>query len=131
MRLFFPDIEGRLTPDELRDYIMRASFQPWYLRWSEPPIVIKNCRILRISSPLKQTTEYHGLVSITPYREALRIAKRLEGRMLAGKQLEIRRWHERSIQRDRRQAFPAEHLTDFVERRCQDRRRRGLVREYI
>ena len=65
----------------------------------------------------------HGLAEITPETAGYHAVIRLNGRRLCGRVVEVRRWHERSPDRDPRRA---EGEAQVPERRRSDRRRSHL-----
>ena len=76
--------------------------------------------------------EYNGLAEIQPERVALRAAIVLNGKQLGEQIVEVRKWYDRSLDRDRRR--PATRTpTDrpFSDRRGSDRRRSNLAIEMI
>jgi RNA recognition motif-containing protein len=55
-----------------------------------------NYTVLRITDRSSGTREYHGLVEIQPARIAMQAMEVLNGKMIAGKPVEVRRYRHRS-----------------------------------
>lgn len=55
-----------------------------------------NYSILRITDRSSGTQEYHGLVEIRPARRAMQAIRILNGKLVGGKPIEVRRYRHRS-----------------------------------
>jgi hypothetical protein len=84
---------------------------------------ICTCTILRLTDQANGTVEHHGLVEVQPARAAMRAIEDLNGRVLRGAQIQVRRYHHRSPLRDRRRNKIAH---DHPENRLKDRRRANI-----
>ncbi|MCB1759970.1 MAG: RNA-binding protein [Gammaproteobacteria bacterium] len=92
---------------------------------------IKRCGILRLSDPATRSLECHGLVFIQPVKCAIAAIDELNGRKLNGNVVDVRRYYERSAERDRRNHFALSEPPRNGERRRRDRRRHELRMETI
>jgi len=124
MWFFIRRIPNGTTRKELGKFIGKGLRPSWMFIPLLSSAKLKRCEILQIFHPDSKTTEYHGLVQIEPSGAALPVIKRLDGRELQGKLIEVRKYFRRSSYRDRRRLF-TEHK-EQQERRRQDRRREGL-----
>jgi len=91
-----------------------------------------DCEIIRITDFDNQTIEYHGVAHFAQPHEALSVISRLNGSMLKGKMMEVRKFFHRSPLRDRRtQTAPSPLPKHLTEQRRGDRRRSQLLIEEI
>ena len=116
--------KGAATRDELGRFVSRSLQPSWLSFLSAPSAKIKRCEILQIVNPETQSTEYHCLVQINPSTAAPLVIKRLNGRKLQGKPVEVRKFFRRSPLRDRRRSISGREAS--LENRRGDRRRDGL-----
>ena len=77
-----------------------------------------------------QQKEYHGLIHMDDERTAQILIKRLNGRQLGASAVEVRRYRQRSKQRERRRFGGAEQRA-IIDRRCKERRRQNLFIENV
>ena len=127
--IFLRKIPSEANHAELREFFAGAVRPRWYWPFRTSGVVTE-CKIVRIKD--RSSAEYHGLAEIQPERAALRAAIVLNGNQLGGQIVEVRKWYDRSQDRDRRR--PATRTpTDppFSDRRGRDRRRSNLAIEMI
>ena len=125
MWIFLRQIPNRAaTRDELGRFVSKSLRPFWLFFLSGPHTKIKRCELLQIVNPATNSTEYHGLVQISPSTAAPPVIKRLNGRKLQGKPIEVRKFFRRSPHRDRRRTIFEREAP--LENRRGDRRRDGL-----
>lgn len=91
-----------------------------------------DCEIMRITDSDNQTVEYHGIAHFTQPHKAIGVIARLNGSMLKGKMMEVRKFYHRSYLRDRRiQPSPSPLPSPMTEQRREERRRSQLLIEEI
>lgn len=93
--LFLRNLPDNVTNKRLKQFVQqelkRAGVRGLPLR--SP---CSNCSILRITDPARGTEEYHGLLEIQPSRIAMQAMEVLNGKRIAGKPVEVRRYRHRS-----------------------------------
>ena len=114
-----------VTRGELGRFVSKGLKPSWMYFLSSSHAKVKRCEILQISNPETETVEYHGLVQIDPSKAALPVIDRLNGRILRGKPIEVRKYFRRSSFRDRRQAMS--DIDEQQDLRRRDRRRDQLI----
>jgi len=124
MWLLLRQIPNGITCKELGKFVSKGLKPSWMLFPLQSHSILKRCEILQISNPEIQTTEYHGLVRLNSSKAALPVIKRLNGRRLKGKSIEVRQYMRRSSFRDRRRILS--ERGEQQELRRQDRRRDRL-----
>lgn len=82
-----------------------------------------NCAILRITDRSNGDVEHHGLVEVQPARAAIRAIDELNGTVLKGTRIQVRRYRHRSPLRDGGTNTFVQEQTDS---RPQERRRSNL-----
>jgi hypothetical protein len=117
--------KGAATRSELEEFVSKSLRPSWMFFLSGPHTIIKRFEILQIVNPAMHSTEYHGLVQINPSTAAPPVIRRLNGRKLQGKRIEVRQFFRRSALRDRRRTTLSEREASMENRRG-DRRRDGL-----
>ena len=112
-------------------FVRQAIGPHWYNPF-RPKIQIVACDILRITDLDTRLTEYHGLVQLDNPDRDPNALQRLGEAQLNGSKLEVREFHHRSRQRDRRglAATLKNGLTDRG-RRKRGRRRTNLLIEQV
>jgi hypothetical protein len=98
--LFLRGLPEDLTRRELKMFV-QCAIKGADSRMFAFGAVVSNHDIVRITDPVKGTTEYHGLVEIQPAKAAIRAIEWLNGRELKGRTIEARRYYNRSLLRDR------------------------------
>jgi hypothetical protein len=124
--LFVRNIPGDTTAKQLREFIEGGlAWQSQLLSWLRKHKIV-GVRILALTDPSTQETEYHGLATIEPGDAADRIIKRLNLKQFRGKRVAVRRYYKRTQVSDRRRGESADAELLFRDRRKGDRRRRNL-----
>ncbi|MCP4946974.1 MAG: hypothetical protein GY923_05660 [Aestuariibacter sp.] len=124
MWIFLRQIPKGTTGKELGKFVSKGQ-QP-FRTFSPLPsrAKIKRCEILQIFNPETQITEYHGLIQIDPFKAALPLIERLNGRELQGKPIEVRKYYRRLSYLDSQRILSERE--EQQELRQQDRRRDRL-----
>jgi hypothetical protein len=92
---------------------------------------IGSCDIVRIVDLNSEEVEFHALVEIQPAKFALQAIKMLDGCLIDGHKLEVRRYNHRSSFRERRVDGSGKMLVNAANDRAGDRRRDGLRIELV
>ena len=125
--LFLRGLPQDLTKKELKGFV-----QAVVKATADRPRLLKaavgNCSILRITDPSNGACELHGLVEVHPATAGMRAIDSLNGQTLRGAKLEVRRYHHRSLLRDRRRV---QNGAADAEQRRQERRRSNLKIELV
>ena len=125
--LFLRGLPQELTRKELRGFVQAAvrgvRDRPTLLK-----ATVGNCSIVRITDPANGVSELHGLVEVQPAAAGMRAIEHLNGNTLKGVAVEVRRYHPRSLLRDRRQG---EQDSADADSRRRERRRSDLKIELI
>jgi hypothetical protein len=125
--LFLRGLPQDLTKKELKGFV-----QAVVKATADRPRILKaavgNCSILRITDPSNGACELHGLVEVHPATAGMRAIDSLNGQTLRGAKLEVRRYHHRSLLRDRRRV---QNGAADAEQRRQERRRSNLKIELV
>ncbi len=130
MLVFIREIPESVSRQDLRHFVSEGLRSPWR-RLLGHNGEIRALEILRILDEEAGTIEFHGLVDIESAKDAQRVIRRLNGRRLLGRNVEVRQYHVRSPQRDRRGQPHAEGELLVPDRRVRDRRRSHLRRERV
>jgi hypothetical protein len=93
--VFLSDLPAQLTVRDLKDLI-REEIRSAPPRRLHLGTRICECSILRITDLNRGTVEYHGLVEIRPPRLAIQVIDRLDGKLLGGQRISVRRYRQRS-----------------------------------
>ena len=128
MLIFIRLLPESVTQSELRKFVGRVVQSPWQ-NLLYPATRIESIEIRKITSTLQQSVEYHGIIDIEPAKLALKVIRKLHRTPLKGKEVEVRKYYQRSALRDRRTT--QQSVPPGSERRRQDRRRVGLMRERV
>jgi len=129
MIIFIRGIPASTDRKDLCNFISDGLQRRWPLSLFRK-VTVDQCSILRIENMENQQEEYHGLVHMDDERTAQVMIKRLNGRQLGDSEVEVRRYRQRSKQRERRRFGGAEQLA-IVDRRCRERRRQNLFIENV
>ncbi|MET0083820.1 MAG: hypothetical protein ABW079_12445 [Sedimenticola sp.] len=124
------DILIRRLPDstthlDLRHFVISALNPKWYQFFSKPIAHLVSCSIFEVTDTHTHSVESHGLVRIEPASAGVEIIRKLNGRMLNGKEMEVRKFYRRAISRDRRQET-SDLPQEILDQRKSDRRRLSL-----
>lgn len=116
---------------DIGHFVRHALGPHWYTPF-RPKIQIVACDILRITDLDTRITEFHGLVQLDPPDVDPIAIRRLNETRCNGVTLDVREFHHRSRQRDRRGLAAAleQGLRDG-EPRKRDRRRANLLIEQV
>ena len=128
MWIFIRNVPVRTTKKELNHFMYKGLRGPLgfsFTRTAE----LKHCSILCITDKDQNTVEYHGLAEIESIDSVKTIIQRFNGKTLMGKEVEMRRYHQRTLNHDRRDLFSDVRERNVEERRMRDRRRRNLLVE--
>lgn len=130
MDIFIRRLPESLTRLDLIHFISSAIKPNWNIfgRTSSPAKF--DCEIMRITDIDSQTVEYHGVAHFALSNEALAAISRLNGSVLKGKTMEVRKYFHRSPLRDRRMLTSSLPLPNPIqEKRHEERRRPQLLIE--
>jgi len=120
------------TPhDKIRKFVNRGISNKWFFIPSRNNGVIKKCGILRITNPETKFVECHGLVLVQPVKTAIATIEQLDGAKFNGTPVDVRRYIQRSTERDQRDHFNGPQIPANGDRRNGDRRRAGFRTERI
>ena len=117
--LFLRDLPSDLSRRELKTFVT-GRLKDAGIRGTLLLNVCSNCSILKITDLANGQQEFHGLVEIQPARIAVQALEALNGAMLGGKPLQVRRyrhrspWGEHQVRRGENAGAPIQPL---VERR--------------
>ncbi len=125
MWVFVRRINSSTTRRELEKFVGKGLKPSWIFFPFPTHGDIKRCEILCITDKDTKAVEYHGLVEIIPPKAAVSAVLRLNGSLLKGKVVEVRKYFRRSSYRDRRDHF-SDQTAAGDERRKRDRRRPNL-----
>lgn len=90
MKLLVPRITDTTTRRDLRDFANRV-IESWFrLPFSERPKIV-SCRILSIADSFGMEHR-HGLLDVTPDDAAIKIIRKLNGTLLRGKLVGVKRY---------------------------------------
>lgn len=90
MKLLVPRITDATTRKDLREFANRV-IESWFrLPFSERPRIV-SCRILSISDSIG-IEQRHGLLDVTPDDAAIKIIQKLNGALLRGKRVGVKRY---------------------------------------
>jgi hypothetical protein len=122
----------RLLPDDvsqsdLRHFVSDALHRSWFVRSSNGQIVAVEIR--KLTNSETYSTEYHGIVDVEPAKAAMQAIQKLNRNNLKGKDVEVRKFFQRSDLRDRRRHLSDEAISE--ERRKRDRRRSHMQEERV
>lgn len=125
--LFLRGLPQDLTCKELKTFVQGAVREPG-IRPFALKTAVCNCSIVRITDPHSGVSELHGPVEVQPATVAVRAIEQLNGQELKGARVEVRRYHHRSLLRDRRREVEASIGSD---NRLRERRRKNLKIELL
>ncbi len=126
MWIFIRQIPELTSRKELVQFVQRGLFPGPRLLHLFSKRRIRRCELMTITDRDTGLVEHHGLVEIEPTGTINRLVQRLDGAILRGKGVGVRRYYHRSPHRDRRQIPDTSHSTPAEERRLNDRRRLHL-----
>jgi len=116
-----------VTQSDLRKFV-RNALRPSWLNPFSSQSRIQATEIRKLCNRATLSVEYHGVVEIESAKAAVAAIHKLNRTSLKGKVVEVRKYFQRSLQRDRREGVP-ELLS--ANRRKQDRRREGMTVERV
>lgn len=134
--LFLRGLPHDLTCRELKSFVQAAVRDPNPRAFTVTAAVC-DCSILRLTDRTTGISELHGLVEVQPAKAAIRAIEELNGRELKGVVIEVRRYHHRSLLRERRQDQApfangnGGEGSETTDNRQQERRRRNLKIDLI
>lgn len=130
MLIFIRLLPESITHTDLRRFADKAIQSTW-LNLFHPPIQINSIEIRKITNTQTHSAEYHGVIDIEPAKMAAKAIRKLHRTPLKRKEVEVRKFFQRSTLRDRRRQTQSQVAPTIEERRRQDRRRPGLVTEQV
>lgn len=92
MNILIPRITDKTTRKDIREFINRILEQWFRLPFSKQPRIV-SCKILAISDGVG-IIQRHGLVSVTPEDAALKVIRKLNGKLLVGKRVGVKQFDE-------------------------------------
>ncbi|MCP3665065.1 MAG: RNA-binding protein [Gammaproteobacteria bacterium] len=126
MWVFIRYIPEKTSRKELNDFIHKGLRSGWMRLPMNIRGTVKRCEIMRIDDKDGKTTEFHGMVEIEPAKSGMKAIQRLDGNLLHGKPVIVRKYIHRSPHRDHRQTYTNMLDRGMVENRHNDRRRTHL-----
>ena len=130
MVIFIRKIPETASQKDLGEFIAAGLRRTGFLRLFRKRQT-QDCDILRIKDLDKDLVEYHGLAYIKDKRLAASLVKNLNGSKLKGKRVEVRRYYQRSPDRERRTRLSSPENLAIVDRRQGERRRDHLMIETL
>ena len=130
MLVFIRLLPESVTPNDLRKFVSKAMRSPWATFFA-PQGKIRSTEIRKITYRQGLSVEYHGVIDIEPAKAAAAVIRKLNRAPLKGRDVEVRKYYQRSPLRDRREQqnrakdFPSEN------RRRSDRRRIDMINERV
>ncbi|TVO79004.1 RNA-binding protein [Sedimenticola selenatireducens] len=131
MEVFIRRLPNSTTRLDLMQFLSIALKPKWYRLQFAPLGHLVHCEICRIDDPINKLVEYHGIAKIEPPSAAKMIINQLNGEFFKTKQVEVRKFFRRSINRDRRRTSLAQPSQAILEKRKQDRRRPQIHTEFL
>ena len=126
MWLIITKISNDTTHAGLKKFVKKGINKRWFFIPSLNQGSIKKCGILRVTNPDTKAVECHGLALVQPIKTALSTIQQLDGTLFNGNAVGVRRYIQRSSERDRRDHFTMPSVPESDERRRGDRRRTGF-----
>jgi len=130
MKVFLRRIPAGTNRNDICRFV-EPVIKPRWFRLFKDRGAMQSCQLLEIREPDGRYVETHGLVDIEPEMVAAQALLRLNGRKLNGQIMEVRRWHDRSGQNDRRASSRENPPYSGKEKRQLDRRRAGVVANLV
>lgn len=127
MDIFIRRLPKSTTRLDLIQFAAEALEPHWHLLEFSPIGRLRGCEIIRIADELQDNVEYHGIIHVEPQKAGLAVIDRLNGTFLNNKKVDVRQFHQRSAQHDRRRHQPQPLPVEISEQRKRDRRRPQLV----
>jgi hypothetical protein len=117
--LFLRKVPEGVTRKELKGFI-QTTVKEFDNRTFCLKTAVCNCSILCITDTEDGSREYHGLVEVQPAKAGMCAIEALNGKMLKGQPMEVRRYRHRSPLRDHRDSLIGYALGKDPERRRQN-----------
>lgn len=128
MLIFIRLLPESVTQNDLRKFVDKA-MRPHWSNLFFPSSRIRSTEIRKFTNSQNHSVEYHGIVDIEPAKAAVRVIRKLNRTPLKGKEVEVRKYYQRSALRDRRDEKAQAFASD--ERRRRDRRREAMAMERV
>lgn len=128
MLVFIRLLPESVTQNDLLQFVGKAVRSPMQSLFS-PSHRIHSIEIRKLSSSTNHTVEFHGIVDIEPAKAAVKAIRKLNRTSLKGKEVEVRKFYQRSALRDRR--INQVNGAPSDDRRKRDRRREGMIAERV
>lgn len=106
MKLVIPHVPATITRQDLLSVVQGAVRPRWFLPFRGSGMVAK-CKLVRILDIDTGGVEFHGLIDIYPDKMAEKTIKRLNGTVVNGYQLAVRKWVDRSLAAGGQKHLPA------------------------
>jgi hypothetical protein len=123
--LIIIEIPGHISSGALARKVTHAGARLWQQLPFFGKAHVKQCDILQAVDQESKSVNYMGLIAFDPPKMNKVVQKKLDGKVLFGRQVQVRPFVKRSPYRDRRKRYAdLDRLPE--ERRKQDRRRTKL-----
>lgn len=132
MDIFIRMLPPSVTRLDLINFVASGLRPRWDILQICKPMAIGSCEIIKITDPDLQTVEFHGLVHVPEAKKATELIKRLNGALLKGKKMQVRKFTRRSQWRDRRKhdlEMPVDEGLEYTRRN--ERRRPHLLKRSL
>ncbi len=131
MDIFLRRLPDSVTRLDLIKYLNSALNPRWPLLRHRPHGHLVGCEIFQVTDLTSRAVEYHGLAHVEPAAAAKALIARLDGSLLKGKPMAVRKFYKRSQMRDRRRTASNPPPPGTLEQRKEDRRRNNLRIELL
>ena len=127
MLVFIRLLPMSVTQHDLRKFLGKALRPSWRNLFFTRGTV-RSTEIRKFSNHANDSVEYHGIVEIEPAKGAVRAIRKLNRTRLKDREVEVRKYYQRSALRDRRSGE-----MDYIgeDRRKRDRRRWDMESEHV
>jgi hypothetical protein len=127
VQIFVRLLPEAVSQSDLRHFVSEGLHPNWFGFSANGQILAMEIR--KLTNRETFSTEYHGIVDIEPAKAAMHAIQKLNRHSLRGKDVEVRKFYQRSALRDRRQHQEGEGISE--ERRKKDRRRDNMLEERV
>lgn len=122
MKIYIGNLPSRITPVDLAFFINSHQRHPLLALLFNDEVKIDHCQIVRTVAKNGQVACF-GVAHAFPRKNAYKLIKRLNGKTLKGRMLEVREYYVRMQARDRRgTGWELRPFPGLVDRRLRDRR---------
>ena len=95
MKILIPRITDVTTRKDLREFANRVLEKWLRMPFSDHPMIV-SCRILSVSDSVGMI-QRHGLIEVTPDDAAVRVIRKLNGAVLRGKRVGVKRFDKSQL----------------------------------